>query len=547
MTLTTLHRARKQTGSFYTPPHLAKLLVQEVFCAFEKTHPQVTWAQLTIVDPAAGEGELLLAAADLLLSRRLEQEPHTPRTQIARDIFTRQLFAADINPAALAVYAKRANQRAGVCALNLYCTDALAAQNGQSKLANWHKPGFDMVLANPPYIGQKGHADLFRALRANPLWQPYATPKSDLSYYFFYLTLHLLKPQAVAGFITPPYFSTAQGAQLLRRTLRENVTFLRLIDFGERRIFPGLGQHTLLSVFARGAVNLPCQVGVHAYPQTQDTLFYGPDLFLRTLPPGQAETLLARMNQAARRLGEIATVSNGLMTGCDKAFILTNAQKKQLPLTACEKAKLKPFFKNSDIAAYVPNQSARLWLIDFFYPNDRDTNLKNYPHLLAHLTQFKDKLLSRKQNNNGIDKQLARGNFWFGSVRRKMDFETEKLVLPHRAATVTAAYAPGPWYASSDVYFISAVRAPYTLWTLLGLLNSSPYQTWLAANGKRKGKLLELYAAPLKQLPIPTLTPLQQTQLEELTRTIYRLKTQGRAADLCALQRRLDTLVAALF
>ncbi|MBP5616576.1 MAG: N-6 DNA methylase [Elusimicrobiaceae bacterium] len=547
MTLSTLHRKRKQTGSFYTPPHLAKLLAQEVFCAFEKVHPQVVWSQLTVLDPAAGEGELLLAAADLLLSRRLEQETHATPAQIERDIFTRQLFAADINAAALAVYAKRANQRVGVCALNLYCTDALAAQNGQSMLANWHTPGFDMVIANPPYIGQKGHANLFRALRENPLWKPYATPKSHLSYYFFYLTLQLLKPQGVAGFITPPYFSTAQGAQLLRRTLRENVTFLRLINFGERHIFPGLGQHTLISVFSHGKTHLPCHVGIESYPQDHATLFYGPDLFLRTLPPGQEETLLARMNQAAHRLEEVATVSNGLMTGCDKAFILTDEQKKKLPLTTCEKAKLKPFFKNSDIVTYVPNQKARLWLIDFFYPNDRNTNIKNYPHLLAHLMQFKDKLLSRKQNNNGIDKQLALGRFWFGSVRRKMDFEAEKLVLPHRAAAVTAAYAPGPWYASSDVYFISAARAPYTLWTLLGLLNSAPYQTWLAANGKRKGKLLELYSAPLKQLPIPALTPLQQTQLEELTHTIYRLKAQGHAEDLSPLQNRLDTLVAALF
>ena len=253
------------------------------------------------------------------------------------------------------------------------------------------------------------------------------------------------------------------------------------------------------------------------------------------------------MARAPYTLGEIAHVCTGLMTGCDKAFILTDAQKNALLLTKKELAKLRPFFKNSDISAYVPSTKARLWLIDFFYPNDRDISLKDYPHLIAHLRKFKTKLLARKQNNNGIDKQLAQGRFWFGSVRRKMNFEGEKLLLPHRAATVLAAYSNAPWYASSDVYFVTNPKKPYTLWTLLGFLNSAPYFTWLSANGKRKGELLELYAAPLQQLPIPALTPNKQAQLEKLTRNIYRHLQTSPAKSILKLQEQLDKLVTSCF
>lgn len=536
--LRTARLHKKQTGAFYTPENLACLLARETLDAWQKLHPDLPLKNLRVLDPAAGEGGLLLPFAHELAARRALQEPGKNPAQILQDILKRQLFAADISAQALA--------KIGLPHAHVYHGDALAEKNGKSVLEKWEK--FDIVLANPPYIGQKGHAQIFNKLRCNALWAKYVTPKNDLLYYFFYLALRLLKPGGAAGFITTPYFTTAAGGKLLRQTLQKNATFLRLVNFEGQRLFKDASQHTLLSVFAQGNVNLPCEIGLKKPVQVAaQNLFYGPDHFLQTQAMPNDNELLKRMAQAPQRLGEIVHISTGLMTGCDQAFILTDAQKRALPLTQKELAKLKPFFKNSDISAYVPNTKARLWLIDFFYPNDRGLNVKDYPHLLTHLTQFKEKLLARRQNNNGIDKQLAQGKFWFGSVRRKLDFETEKLVLAHRARAVNAAYSSGPWYASSDVYFITSPKPPYTLWALLGLLNSAPVLAWLKAHGKRKGELLELYSAPLKQLPIPTLTPEKRAQLEKLTRNIYRQLQTADTRTLKTLQEQLGKLVVQLF
>ncbi len=530
--------SKKRTGAFYTPENLARQLACEVLDAWQKLHPNVPLKNLRILDPAAGEGGLLLPFARELARRRAAQEPGTTDTQLEREIVARQLFAADICAEALC--------KIGLPASHVYVGDALAQRQGASVLAHWGP--FDVVLANPPYIGQKGHAEIFNKLRQNPLWAAYVTPKNDLLYYFFYLALRVLKPGGLAGFITTPYFTTAAGGKVLRKTLAQQATFLRLINFEEKRLFKNANQHTLLSVLANAHVKIPCQIGQtnpHKVPQKE--LFYGPDYFLQTQTPQAPGNLLARMACAPLTLGQMAHVSTGLMTGCDKAFILTDAQKDALPLTKKELAKLKPFFKNSDIAAFAPSTQPKRWLIDFFYPADRNLDVRQYPHLLTHLAQFKEKLLSRKQNNNGIDKALAQGQFWFGSVRRKLNFEGEKLVLPHRAPTVKAAYSNGPWYASSDVYFITSPKPPYTLWTILGLLNSAPYLAWLQAHGKRKGELLELYSAPLQQLPIPILTPKQQTQLDHLTRNIYKQIQAHRVQTALLLRVQLDKLVSALF
>ncbi len=529
---------QKQTGAFYTPAPLARLLAREVLACLP---PETNLKSLTVLDPAAGEGGLLLPFAQQLAALRARQEPGIPKQAIYEDILARQLYAADISARALSALPLPPN--------HLYCGDALAETNGKSVLEKFAPDGFDMILANPPYIGQKGHAAIFQKLRQNPLWQHYVTPKNDLLYYFFYLALRILKPNGLAGFITTPYFATAAGGQMLRRTLQQNATFLRLINFENQRLFKEADPHILLSVFTRGQTAVPCRVGEHSPAEVlPNQLFYGPDLCLHTRPNAENTGLLTRMARAPHTLGEVAHISTGLMTGCDRAFILTEEQKNALPLTQKECAKLKPFFKNSDIAAYVPHTQPHLWLIDFFYPGDRDLEVQQYPHLLAHLAAFKDKLLTRKQNNNGIDKQLAQGKFWFGSVRRKLNFEGEKLILPQRAPTVKAAYSNGSWYASSDVYFITNPKPPYTLWSLLGLLNSAPILMWLQTYGKRKGELLELYSTPLKQVPIPKISPEKHFKLERLVRTIYaQLQTSAPSADITALQQTLDVLVQSCF
>ena len=132
-------------------------------------------------------------------------------------------------------------------------------------------------------------------------------------------------------------------------------------------------------------------------------------------------------------------------------------------------------------------------------------------------------------------------------MRRKITFEDKKLVLPHRARKNICAYAPGAWYASSDVYFITQPGEGISLWYLLALLNSKPYYAWLFYNGKRKGNLLELYAQPLGEVPIPDAPPLVRQELEQLAQQIHKRKLLYRDAKKGPEQTKIDNLVCPLF
>lgn len=102
---------RKTTGSYYTPPGLVEILLDEALdpvldAASQAADPERALLDVTVCDPACGSGHFLAAAARRI-ARRLaavrtgEAEPPVEATQTAmRDVVARCLYGVDINPLA---------------------------------------------------------------------------------------------------------------------------------------------------------------------------------------------------------------------------------------------------------------------------------------------------------------------------------------------------------------------------------------------------------------------------------------------------------------
>jgi len=112
---------------------------------------------------------------------------------------------------------------------------------------------FDYVCANPPYIGEKGHKELFRStIIQYPYWKEYYLGKMDYLYWFVILGLSKLKQGGRLGFITTSYWPTADGATKLRKYILDNALILEIIDLGETKIFEGApGQHNMIFTLER--------------------------------------------------------------------------------------------------------------------------------------------------------------------------------------------------------------------------------------------------------------------------------------------------------
>jgi hypothetical protein len=110
------------------------------------------------------------------------------------------------------------------------------------------KGGFDVVIANPPYLGEKGHKDVFRPIAAAPLGKRFYAGKMDLFYFFFHLALDLARARGIISYITTNYFIMATAAKVLRTDFKQRATVKRMINFNEVRIFESAqGQHNTLA------------------------------------------------------------------------------------------------------------------------------------------------------------------------------------------------------------------------------------------------------------------------------------------------------------
>jgi type I restriction-modification system DNA methylase subunit len=107
-----------------------------------------------------------------------------------------------------------------------------AQENGESG-------GFDIILANPPYVSALEFARKYSAharLRLNELYQT-ARGAYDLYIPFYERGLALLKREGILVFINPNKFLSAKYAVALRQFILSNATFISILDVSGIKIF----------------------------------------------------------------------------------------------------------------------------------------------------------------------------------------------------------------------------------------------------------------------------------------------------------------------
>ncbi|MDI9355177.1 MAG: Eco57I restriction-modification methylase domain-containing protein [Cyanobium sp. MAG06] len=355
-----------------------------------------------------------------------------------------------------------------------------------SNVASFYDPslmhgvdGFDIVIGNPPYVGEKGNKETFQPIAKSPLGVRFYNGKMDLFYFFFHIALDLLKVNGVMAYITTNYYITATGAKKLKIDMRDRSSILNLINFGELKIFDSaLGQHNLITILQKGNIDKKAKTvnvnrkgkadaellnnitsGVDSdsdyYELNQNQLFSGENIKLTN---GGLDDVLDKIKNKSQSLDSICDVNQGLRTGADKVtqkhindtklnlkngdgiFIINSNEKENIKLDSVELDYIKPLYKNSDIYKWGTNLTTKYNLIDLFFPNNKNINIKTIPNIMNHLSKYKKILEHRKENANGINKQIEKGNYYFASVRRKLDFDQEKIVAPQRSKTNTFGY-----------------------------------------------------------------------------------------------------------
>ena len=453
------------------------------------------------------------------------------------------------------------------------------------------KEGFDIVIGNPPYIGEKGHKEIFQPVKSDIHLGQYYLGKMDYFYFFFHLAFNMLSTNGVATFITTNYYPTALGARKLRADIKDRINIKTLFNLGELRLFENApGQHNMISSFSKGKNDCKCQViDVHkkgalnplmftsiisrkdedtAYADVaQEDLYDGVENYIRLQNDNENNSLVSiirKIEYGNKQLHQIATINQGIVSGADKVtnkhllnytlnskkddgiFTLSKDVYKDLDAiskirNSSEVGMLKPFYKNSDIFRFSTNCYVEKYILFLGKDIKNESEfIRNFPLIYNHLKPFRQIMIDKRLSLNEKTEQ------WFTLNRgtgHPEIFVSPKIVCPQRSKTNTFGYNECDWYATSDVFYITNSQKEYNLKYILGLLNSKLYYIWLYNRGKRKGEILELTAKPLSEIPIKKATPDIQNSIVKIVNEIIALKKSNPNHDTSSLERQIDTVV----
>lgn len=209
----------KNSGATFTPPLLADFLADKLISHLEIPESQ----QISILDPACGEGELLLSIANKVKSIGIDQ------FQIrGYDTKHEYLDAAKSNLSEIKSVSTKLLQQ-----------DFLESEGTIVEMSDlFHQSKVleltDVIIANPPYV----RTQILGAKKAQELAKRFnLTGRVDLYYPFLIAMTNVLKEGGLIGVITSNRYLFTKSGESIRKFLLDNYEILEVIDLGDTKLF----------------------------------------------------------------------------------------------------------------------------------------------------------------------------------------------------------------------------------------------------------------------------------------------------------------------
>jgi len=524
---------------------------------------------LKIVDPACGSGAFLMEAFDQMYAAYNNAQGHLNTLRgpslfsINRTILTKNIYGMDINPEAveiarLSCWIKTAEPGTELTSLdhNIKQTNSLIFATSPEE--GWKasfpevfaQGGFDVVVANPPYVRQEWFSNDKPYLQKH--FQAY-DGVADLYVYFYELALKILKPGGRLGFIVTNKWMKAGYGAPLRKLYADQAWVDLVVDFGHaKEIFPDADVFPCILIASKPEPDSPApeSATVCAIPREQlkiDDLqvqvkergFLVPRSTLTgepwSLEPPGVQALMDKLKRVGIPLKEFigAQPLYGIKTGFNDAFFIDEITKENLIAADPKSAELfRPYFRGQDIERWQP-EWAGLWMIamksslNHEWPWSRSGNMaeevfqNTYPAIFSFMKGFESELKARK-NKTQFWWELSGNSTW-------AEFDKPKIVYQDITWCPSFGLDSKKTLANNTVYFLPTAD----LW-VLGCLNA-PISWAFAWRTAQHGKdeALRLFTDYLNAFPIPKPSAQQRSRGESLVQKLISFtdeNQQGKSA-----------------
>lgn len=332
--------------------------------------------------------------------------------------------------------------------------------------------GFDIVLANPPYVRQEVIRDIKPSLQR--LFPEVYSGTADLYVFFYARAVELLRPSGMLAFISADKWLQSQYGSKLRLHLGTATAIQTLIDFGDLPVFHSATAYPAICIAQKGVSTSngtryakPLSLEP-PYPDIAEML----DAFADQLPhdatSGTDWKLVlnsARPYAASFEAVPLLEYVNdhiyfGIKTGLSKAFQITNDDRDVLIAADPRSTEIiKPFAAGRHMTRWTIRPSAT-WLI----VTEIGVDIKKYPAVFAHLKKWERELRARQDQ----------GDHWWELRPCAYYSAFSKPKIAYQVFQVKPCFA----FDSKKTFFNnSAYIIPREDFYLLGVLNSAAF--WL--------------------------------------------------------------------
>jgi adenine-specific DNA-methyltransferase len=499
----------KREGVVYTQREISYFMIKSLMEEDDVIHNPF----IKIVDPACGCGNILLPCF-FYLRHIFVKNINVINTvnnmdlkikNIDSHIVCNNLFGFDIDEVALEILN-----------IDLFSVSGeFQKQNFVLKdfLIDEVEEKFDIFIGNPPYIGHKSIEKKYSEILKR-LYKDIYKDKSDVYYCFFEKSLRTSRERGKYAFITPRYFCEACSGKQLREFLSINTTIFKIVDFYGIRPFKGVGIDPII-IFLRNKKSVNNKIEI-IKPEKKDrdkfydTLFLNKDkigykkffvyqnsiddngwVFVSRFEKNIIDKIKKKCNFT---LKDICESYQGIITGCDRAFIV---DRDTISSNKIELDIIKPWIKNSYIHKNRIDGDEKFIIYSNLIEDENQ-----YPNSIEYISQYKEKLLRRRECRKGIRKwyELQWG-------RKAEIFEGRKIIFPYKSENNRFALDKGSYF-SADVYSLVIKKEELIgYYTLLNILNTPIYEFYFKTFGKKLGySLYEYYPSNLMKLYIPDIT-----------------------------------------
>lgn len=404
--------------------------------------------------------------------------------------------------------------------------------------------GFDIVIANPPYVDAKKLKSIAPSLRHYVVFNGTA----DLYTYFYELALTLLSNKGVLTYITSNKWIRSEYGRKLRKLFLQN-SIVQLVDFGRNRLFGATVDSNIIVVKKISPKNQPLLYYFDENTEgtsLKEMLEYGlvKDVWLTEdawlLKAGENDMMKSKIEAHGVPLKNFdVNIFRGILTGFNKAYHIDNAEKERLIHLDPNNAKvIKPLICGGDTDKYSCN-IPQLWIINIHNgvkgTGVNPVNIVDYPIIKQKLDEYYSELSTR--NDKGCTPYNLRNCAYLN------EFEKEKIIWQAISKRIAFAYDPkGSYYCDVTTYFMTGERLKY----ILAILNSKLFE-YALLNIYLEGDTFKSKNAIIQNFPIPKIDKDREKPLIDIVDKILNLKGGDSFADISYLEKQANILVYHLY